>query len=186
MEHPKEISNNHKITDNERHKYTIQKEKSKFNSPEEEYEWAKSITKTCSKCDINKILLDFKGNTSGTDAFDKDGYRLRRPECYDCTKLVAKGKQEATKIAKQMGIKLKAPEGELCSICNKLGKKGDMLVFDHCHIRNIFRGYCHNSCNRSLGVLGDDIDGMLRAINYLMKTEPCKLLQNDDFTLKKI
>ena len=77
--------------------YNRQKDKCIFKTPEEEYEWAKKQKKTCSKCLTEKILSDFNGNTSGTDAFDKNGYRLRRPECKICTKNVSIGKTEAKK-----------------------------------------------------------------------------------------
>ncbi len=125
-------------------------------------------------------MCDFNGNTSGTDAFDKDGYRLRRPECNDCTKIVSKGKTEAKKRAKNLGISYIAPDGTHCGVCNKLSTKSNGMVFDHCHVNNVFRGYCCNSCNRSIGVLGDNIDGLLKALNYLLKTENCEIIKNEN------
>ncbi len=160
--------------------YKKQADKAIFKSPEEEYEHASNNHKVCSKCKINKDLNEYGGNTSGTDAFNKEGYRLRRPECKDCNKIVLRGKQEAKEVAKKNNIPYKAPEGTVCALCECPEKPGDGLVFDHCHETNCFRGYLHNSCNRSLGVLGDDIAGMLRAINYLNKTEKKKFTQNED------
>ena len=52
------------------------------------------------------------------------------------------------------------------------------MVFDHCHEREIFRGYLCDPCNRSMGVLGDNIEGLLKCINYLNKTEKRTLVQN--------
>jgi hypothetical protein len=78
------------------------------------------------------------------------------------------------------GISHSAPDGTLCAICNKPPTKNNGLVFDHCHDKNIFRGYCCNSCNRSIGVFGDDINGMIKCINYLLKTSPQKIQQNDE------
>jgi hypothetical protein len=168
---------------NEEMHYVRQKEKAKFSSPAEEYQWAITQFKKCSKCDAEKNFAQFNGNTSGSDAFDKDGYRLRRPECKDCTKLCNKGKNDAKKKATELGIPFKAPEGTRCAICNKLPTKGNGLVFDHCHEKNEFRGYCCNSCNRSIGVLGDNPDGILKVLNYLIKSSPCKIKQNDDGSL---
>ena len=170
-----------KATKREEELYVEQSHKAKFSSPREEFEKYSSIyTKECSKCSAVKHLTGFAGNTSGTDGFDRDGYRLRRPECRECTKAATQGKDEAKKLAKDSCIPYKAPEGTRCALCGMESKKGDGLVFDHCHTKKIFRGYLHNSCNRSLGVLGDDIEGMIKCINYLMKTEPGVITQDPE------
>jgi len=140
-----------------------------YSSPEEETaQYACHTTKKCSKCDKTKYLTCYNGNTSGRDAFDSDGYRLRRPECSDCTKAAGQGMKIARQIAKRDGISYKAPEGTCCAICQKAHKK---MVFDHCHEKEVFRGYLCDPCNRSMGVLGDNIEGLLRCINYLQTTE---------------
>lgn len=175
-----------KFSKTELDNYTRQSTKCKFKTAQEEYDWAKTQPKVCSKCQVTKTLVDFRGNTSGTDAFDRDGYRLRRPECIECTKSVSKGKNEAKKKAKELGIPYVAPEGTVCAVCNKPPSKGNCLVFDHCHELNIFRGYCCNSCNRSMGILGDNVQGLLNAVNYLLKTEKNKIIQNEDGTLSII
>jgi len=172
------VTQPHNITKNERELYSKQKHKVKFATPEEEYNYAIQKEKECSKCNLMKNLTEYSGNTSGCDAFNKEGYRLRRPECKDCNKNVSKGKNDAIKLAKSLGIPYKAPEGTKCALCGKLPKKGDELVFDHCHKTNTFRGYLHNSCNRSMGTLGDDVLGLLRALNFLNKTEKIKFTQD--------
>lgn len=176
----------HIFTKKEIENYTIQHNKAKFTNPYEEYLWAKTQIKKCSKCGNDKFLCDFNGNTSGSDAFDKNGYRLRRPECNECTKNINKGKNEAKNKAKEMGISFIAPEGTKCGICKKIATINNKLVFDHCHKNNIFRGYCCNSCNRSIGVLGDDVNGLLNALNYLLQTEKCCIVQNENGQLVKI
>jgi hypothetical protein len=35
-------------------------------------------------------------------------------------------------------------------------------------------------CNRSLGVFGDDIEGVIRVANYLLKKEPGRRVQFED------
>jgi hypothetical protein len=166
------------FTKNERDLYIKQKDKAKFNSPEEEYEFAAKNKKECSKCKSMKKLNEYTGNTSGSDAFDKEGYRLRRPECKDCNKQAINGKNEAKKIAQSLGISIKAPEFTKCALCDKLPKKGDELVFDHCHKTNTFRGYLHNSCNRAIGVLGDNCYGAIMYLNYVNKFENKKIEQD--------
>ena len=169
-----------KITENERNLYIKQKSKAKFDTPEKEYEYAIKKEKKCSKCDLMKPLSEYSGNTSGCDGFDREGYRLRRPECKDCNKKANKGKSDAIKAAKILGIPYKAPEGSTCALCGNLAKKGDTLVFDHCHKTNTFRGYLHNSCNRALGVLGDDVQSLINAINFLNISEGKKFIQDKD------
>lgn len=170
-----------KFTENERNLYNKQSSKAHFHTAEEEYyEYAEKNKKMCSKCNSMKKLSEYSGNTAGSDAFNSNGYRLRRPECKDCNKKASKGKSEAIALAKRLGRPIKAPEGTKCALCGNLPKRGDTLVFDHCHKTNTFRGYLHNSCNRSLGVLGDDIPGMLRAINFLNKYEKKLITQNKD------
>lgn len=171
---------NKTFTKKEIQNYIRQQHKSVFKNPIDEYSWAKTQNKICSKCKKSKLLCNFSGNTSGTDAFDKSGYRLRRPECSDCGKIVSKGKNEAKKRANQLGISYIAPFGTRCGVCNKKPTSGNGLVFDHCHTKNVFRGYCCNSCNRSIGVLGDDVDGILKVLNYLLKTENYDIVKNEN------
>ena len=170
----------YKITAHERSLYQKQHDKAKFNTAEEEYRYASVTHKVCTKCDVSKTLNEYGGNTSGCDAFDRDGYRLRRPECRICNKQIARGKNDAMKVAKLTGIAYKAPEGTVCVLCCKPAKRGDSLVFDHDHETNTFRGYLHNSCNRSLGVLGDDVESLLRAVNYLNKTANLNIVRDKD------
>ena len=172
-----------KFTKKEYDLYEKQQYKAKFSTPDLEFEWAKTQTKKCTKCGNIKCLTEYRGNTSGQDGFDKFGIRLRRPECKVCTMEQAKGKDIAKKFAKENGIPYKAPQGTTCAICGQLPTKNNGLVFDHCHKTNTFRGYCCNSCNRSVGVLGDDVPSLLRAINYLNKKEKLKFVQNEDGTL---
>ena len=138
---------------------------SHFKTPSEEYHYAYSQTRKCSKCDQEKRLTDYRTNCSGSHGFDKDKIRLRRPECGDCTKKANIGKKEAIKLAKSLGISHKAPEGTKCELCNKTKN----IVFDHDHEKNVFRGWLCDPCNRSMGVLGDNAKSLLKTVAYLSK-----------------
>lgn len=167
------------FTEKERKCYDKFSADAKYKSPEEEFLQFSSLhEKACSKCDKNLKLYLYKGNTSGKHAFDRNGYRLRRPECPDCGLLDSQGKNQAIKLAKSLGIPYKAPPGTCCALCGK-PEGSQSLVFDHCHKTNTFRGYLHNSCNRSMGVLGDDVEGLMRALNFLNKSEKKKIVQNE-------
>jgi len=50
-----------------------------------------------------------------------------------------------------------------CQICSKT----EDLVYDHCHDTMEFRGVLCRGCNRSIGQLGDTLESLQRAVNYL-------------------
>lgn len=56
----------------------------------------------------------------------------------------------------------------LCAICRRppQGRKKRLSV-DHCHETGAIRGLLCDHCNRGLGLIGDNIEGLSRAIAYL-------------------
>jgi hypothetical protein len=152
-----------------------------YKSPEEEFFWAFSQTKKCSKCHEEKKLTEYNTNTSGSHGFDKNKIRLRRPECKDCTKKASKGKGQAVKHAKSLGISHKAPKDTKCELCCSTKD----IVFDHDHNKNSFRGWLCDPCNRSIGVLGDNPQSLLNCVAYLAKhnTEALNLIEKVKNTL---
>lgn len=56
-----------------------------------------------------------------------------------------------------------APEN--CECCNAKAIK--TLHLDHDHKTGKFRGWLCRPCNQAIGMLGDDVAGLLRAISYL-------------------
>ena len=81
---------------------------------------------------------------------------------------------------KQYGISLHRVEelykfqGGKCAICEGTGFKmredlRSNLHLDHCHITGEVRGLLCPNCNRALGLLGDSVDNMRRAIEYVSK-----------------
>ena len=119
-----------------------------------------SETKICSKCGKEKPIDLFRLRDRGSH---------RRTECKSCESKLAR---ERIKIRKSTPP---PPKDHKCPICEKTaeevqGKGGKNLgpwVYDHDHKTKKFRGYLCHSCNRTLGGFGDDIDTMLRAIEYL-------------------
>lgn len=65
------------------------------------------------------------------------------------------------------------PETPECECCGKVftadPHKGATL--DHCHKTGKFRGWLCGCCNRAIGKLGDDLQGVQRAISYLKRFE---------------
>lgn len=67
---------------------------------------------------------------------------------------------------------LLALQGGGCAICGRTQEPdGRRLAIDHCHTTGNVRGILCNNCNNGLGSFGDNIGGMLKAIDYL-KTPP--------------
>jgi len=126
----------------------------------------------CNKCGVEfpYILEHFALNTS-TNTNSKVIYL--RTDCRDCNKKMNQGKAKAYKLAG----KPKTPAiGTCCDRCGcdpgpkKTNANEANLVFDHCHKTLVQRGWLCDNCNRSMGMLGDDIEGMLLSAIYIAKT----------------
>lgn len=62
------------------------------------------------------------------------------------------------------------PNPEKCENCGRDPGKYGMHV-DHCHATGKFRGWLCGKCNMGIGTLGDSIEGLQRAIEYLKRAE---------------
>lgn len=58
-------------------------------------------------------------------------------------------------------------QGGVCAICKKDCKTGQALSVDHCHVTGEVRGLLCRKCNTALGHLGDSVDLLHAAIEYL-------------------
>jgi len=54
-----------------------------------------------------------------------------------------------------------------CGICN-IDKD---LVLDHCHVTSNIRGVLCRKCNMAIGLLGDNIEGIGKAMEYLNEND---------------
>ena len=55
--------------------------------------------------------------------------------------------------------------------CHCCGRKSDSLHFDHDHNTKKYRGFLCHFCNTGIGKLGDNIEGVNRALRYLERHE---------------
>lgn len=60
-------------------------------------------------------------------------------------------------------------QNNCCAICKTQHHNGKGWHIDHCHKTNIIRGILCNNCNVALGHFKEDVDLMLKAIEYLQK-----------------
>jgi hypothetical protein len=63
-------------------------------------------------------------------------------------------------------------QGGVCAICqspNPKGHKFKYLCVDHCHVTKVVRGLLCSSCNTAIGHLGDDLNRLLRAAEYILR-----------------
>jgi len=65
-----------------------------------------------------------------------------------------------------------------CALCDRTPEQElyGRLNVDHDHRTGVIRGLLCTPCNHALGVLGDDVEGLERAIDYLQKPReiPCQ------------
>jgi Recombination endonuclease VII len=59
------------------------------------------------------------------------------------------------------------PAPRRCECCG--GRTRRKLHVDHCHQSNRFRGWLCSKCNTGIGLLGDNLRGVMRAIKYLRR-----------------
>lgn len=133
----------------------------RFGSCQEEVEWSRTQDKKCMRCESSKPLSCFPFNTVGTAAFRYGGVHYRRGDCNTCCKQTRKETSKARKNARST----KAPKDTPCEICNNVRP----LVWDHDHDSLEFRGWICEPCNRGLGLLGDTVEKVNRALAYLKK-----------------
>ena len=55
--------------------------------------------------------------------------------------------------------------------CDCCGKPMERPNFDHCHATGKFRGWLCYNCNIGIGKLGDDIPGLMQAVDYLKRSD---------------
>ena len=55
------------------------------------------------------------------------------------------------------------PAGSPCECCGRVSK----LFLDHSHDTDAFRGWICRECNSSIGLMGDSVEGVRKALTYL-------------------
>jgi len=103
-------------------------------------------------CNKKKNQKSFSKHREHKDRLDS--------RCKSCVK-------KETKIRNK--IRKKAPPvSNNCECCHKLFTEKNSERLDHCKKTKKFRGWACDKCNTGIGQLGDTIEGVLNALNYLL------------------
>lgn len=145
--------------------------------------------KTCTKCGVTKPHSEFSLARQATDT----QRAVYRPSCKECQAAAARqwfrdhpersaANRRRFNLEKNYGLsveeydRLLAEQGGVCAICGNAepsahGRTGKQfaLSVDHCHLTGRVRGLLCQKCNRAIGLLGDDVDLLKKAIYYLEK-----------------
>jgi hypothetical protein len=105
--------------------------------------------KICSYCGKRKNLASFPKHSMYKDNLDSR-----------CRKCVKKHSKIRIKLHKKA-----PPKPEVCECCQKIPLK---WCLDHDHSDDSFRGWICDKCNTGIGKLGDNIEGVVKALNYLI------------------
>ena len=65
------------------------------------------------------------------------------------------------------------PRPTLCECCGTVPRGAvKALALDHNHVTGEFRGWLCSFCNLAIGMLGDNVAGLKKAIDYLQRVDP--------------
>ena len=107
------------------------------------------LNKVCRICHEQKPQYEFRENGR---KFAKEN------RCKECINKAATLRRRLQKNAPVKPTR--------CECCHKQHSK---LCLDHCHESLNFRGWICEPCNRGIGQLGDNIEGIVKALNYLLE-----------------
>lgn len=134
--------------------------------------------KICIKCGTKKPLDEYHASASA-----KDG---RRNECKTCRREQSKAwnapnseRKRRENLLYRYGItpehhdSILAAQMGRCACCGTDSPGGRQTKFhiDHDHATGKIRGLLCHSCNLGIGALGDNVEGVTRALMYLQRAE---------------
>ena len=112
--------------------------------------------KRCRTCKIEKPTSEFNRHTHYRDNLES--------RCKQCCTEYNRSQRVRTRNPPPK------PSDGLCECCRQRPESYDpprKWCFDHDHKTGLFRGWLCDTCNLSIGQLGDNIEGLTNALNYL-------------------
>jgi len=110
------------------------------------------MRKICSYCEERKNLASFPKHSMYKDNLDV--------RCRKCVKKHSKIRVKLHKIAPN--------KPEVCECCKKVPIQ---WALDHNHANDKFRGWLCTKCNTGIGKLGDNLEGIVNAMNYFLSRD---------------
>jgi len=121
--------------------------------------------KTCNVCEEIKPISEFYRRSpaagGGHEAFCKfcKKEKYKRDRAWEHLK-------ERYGVDKNAYYRILDSQNGCCGICGE--EAGDSkLHVDHCHATGVVRGLLCQKCNTGIGLLGDNLESVLKAVNYL-------------------
>ena len=154
-------------------------------------ELVKEVPKTCNKCDVELVVgenitqpcLDNSLYICKpcTRKYDQGNYRGKRELKLAQVKAYADENREAVRennrwakikhlydLTQSGWNEIFKSQGGCCRLCDKHATEiKETLHVDHCHETGEVRGLLCKSCNSALGALGDNVEGLQKALDYL-------------------
>lgn len=97
--------------------------------------------------------------------------RAERLEYYKRYHL-ANAERRRTQMRRRRGLpEPTRPEPKRCELCGRLPNLGKTLGLDHDHHTGSFRGWICAACNLGLGMLGDTLKTLKKAVRYLERAQ---------------
>jgi len=140
------------------------------------------------KCTVCKLELPFENYHKSKSSSDGYGYRCKKCDREARHNYRDKNRERFREVSRRKYLKHRysiTPEiyekiledqGGCCAICKIDSNKSaygkhvsPRFSVDHCHKTGNVRGLLCNSCNRGLGLLGDDPEVLEQAVLYLRK-----------------
>jgi hypothetical protein len=139
--------------------------------------------KTCKICKKEKSLNEFyetkrNGVAYGHHGKCKECYVKKQQENYDPLKKRNENLKRCYGITLNEYNEMLEKQNGKCAICGTTETKGrksgrgggaDVFAVDHCHDTGDVRGLLCHSCNRAMGLLGDNTHILQSMIEYLYK-----------------
>lgn len=125
--------------------------------------WGES--RQCNKCQGKKNKINSKKYRESKEGKKKRTEYNNSDQYWNANYKRKKLKIGSKDFTKEDYRKILKNQNGICAICEE--KEDINLAVDHCHKTNQIRGLLCSECNRGLGKLGDTIEGLQKAINYL-------------------